>query len=285
MTIRKIALAAAATAVGLSAVAYSAIWLLGERIIARKYVTPPQDISAVSDPAVIAEGERLANIAGCLGCHSAGLNGKPFGEEAFIYRSTTANIPRLAAHYTDDDLARSIRHGVKKNGRSVIGMPSPAFFDMRDEDLVAIISYARTLPDRGENLPKSATWIRGRLELIQGLYPPEASTIKHRAKRRVYDFTKPVEHGAYLARMACSECHGLDFTGDPTSDEPGSSPDLAIAGAYSLDQFAHLMKTGEPVGGRDLRLMDDVARDRFSHFTGEEIAALHAFFAHRAETM
>lgn len=283
MTIRRIAFATIGAAAGLSALAYSTVWLLGERIIAQKYVTPPQHISAVSNPAVVAEGERLANIAGCLGCHGAEMSGKPFGQEAFIYRSTTANIPRLAARYTDDDLARSIRHGVKKNGRSVIGMPSPAFFDMRDEDLVAIISYARTLPDRGEHLPKSATWIRGRLELIQELYPPEASTIDHEAQRREYDFADVAQRGEYLAKIACAECHNLDFTGDPYSDGPGSSPDLAIAAAYAPEQFVHLLRTGEPVGGRDLRLMDDVARDRFVHFTDEEIAALHAFFVHRAD--
>lgn len=34
---------------------------------------------------------------------------------------------------------------------------------------------------------------------------------------------------------------------------------------------------GRPLSGRDLRLMDDVARSRFVHFTYSEIAALHAY--------
>lgn len=266
-------------------IGYCAIWLLGERIIARKYETPSQNISAVSDPAVIAEGERLANVAGCLGCHGEDMNGKPFGEAAFVYRSTTANVPRLASSYTDADFARAIRHGVRKNGRSVIGMPSPAFFDMRDEDLTALVSYMRTLPDRGEDLPASATWILGRLELIQGLFPPEASMIDHNATRKVYDFSDAAQRGEYLAKIACAECHNTDFTGDPYSDEPGSPPDLMIAAGYTPEQFAKLLRTGEPVGGRDLRLMGDVARSRFVHFTDDEIAALHAFFVLRADNL
>lgn len=285
MTYRQFAAAAAAAAVGVAVLAWGTIWLLGERIIARRYETPPLKIVAVSNPVTLAEGERLANIAGCLGCHGAEMNGKLFGEAPFVYRSVTANIPRLAADYSDEDLARAIRHGVRKDGRSVIGMPSPAFFDMRDEDLAAIISFARTLPDRGAKLPKSETWILGRLELLRGLYPPEASTIDHLADRRIFDFADKAQRGEYLAKITCAECHGLDFAGDPYSDEPGSSPDLSIAAAYSPDQFARLLRTGEPAGGRDLRLMDDVARDRFVHFTDDEIAALHAFFMQRGAAM
>lgn len=278
----KIASLAIGVIAGVAFLGYGAVWLLGERIISRRYETPPLDISAVTDPAVIAKGERLANIAGCLGCHGAEMNGKPFGEARFVYRSIAANIPRLASTYSDEDFARAIRHGVRKNGRSVIGMPSPAFYDMRDDDLTALISFMRTLPDRGEKLPRSETWILGRLELIQGLFPPEASTIDHNAARKNYDFSDEAQRGAYLAKIACAECHNVDFTGAPYSDEPGGPPDLAIAAGYSPEQFAKLLKTGEPVGGRDLRLMDDVARSRFIHFTDEEIAALHAFFIQRA---
>ncbi len=161
-------------------------------------------------------------------------------------------------------------------------MPSPAFFDMSDEDLAAILSYARTLPDRGENLPKSETFILGRLELMQGLFPPDASTIDHREPRRTYDFADSKQRGEYLARIACAECHGVDFTGAPGPADAKPPPDLMVAAAYTPDQFSHLMKTGEPIGGRDLRLMGDVARSRFAHFTNDEISAMHAYFVERA---
>jgi mono/diheme cytochrome c family protein len=284
MKIAKLALVVLGAAAGTAVLAYGTIWGLGERIIARKNETPPLTISASDDPATIKEGERLSNVAGCLGCHGEGMNGKLFGEAPFIYRSVSANAPRLAKTYSDEDFARAIRHGVRKNGRSVIGMPSPAFYDMRDEDLVAIISFIRTLTDRGEKLPKSGTFILGRLELIQGLFPPEASTIDHQRARREYDFSIPEQRGEYLARIACSECHGLDFKGAPSFEGEKGPPDLAIAAAYTPEQFAHLMITGEPVGGRELRLMGDVARSRFPHFTDEEIGALHAFFLARASS-
>ena len=37
------------------------------------------------------------------------------------------------------------------------------------------------------------------------------------------------------------------------------------------------MKTGVPIGGRDLGLMTTVAQDRFAYFTERELQALYAF--------
>jgi cytochrome c553 len=71
----------------------------------------------------------------------------------------------------------------------------------------------------------------------------------------------------------CTECHGDDLRG--TLD--GSTPSLAISAAYSREDFGKLMRTGEPVGGRELELMKDVALGRFAHFTEPEIDDLHAY--------
>ena len=48
-------------------------------------------------------------------------------------------------------------------------------------------------------------------------------------------------------------------------------------GRYSLDQFVRLMQTGVPRDGRDLPMIGDVARSRFSPFSAEEIEALHGY--------
>ncbi|MEQ8750533.1 MAG: c-type cytochrome [Amphiplicatus sp.] len=286
MRLRTVSIYAVAAILAVAGTVYAAIWLLGERIISRKYQSPWTPLAHSTDVFVIKEGKRLAAVAGCSGCHGDDLNGERFGEAPFIYRSVTSNLPRLAKTYTNEDFARAIRHGIKKNKKSVIGMPSPAFYDMRDEDLTAIISFIRTMPDKGGKLPTNELYILGRLEVSQGLYPPEASQIEHFKPRRVFDFADPVQHGAYLAALACAECHGLNFTGDPyAAGEPGASPDLVVASGYQREEFRHLMRTGEPTGGRDLRLMDDVARDRFVCFTDAEIDALHAFLVDRAQRL
>lgn len=263
----------------LASAAYLYVWFAGGRFLEKRYETPAEEITLPITPEEIAEGERIAGFAGCTGCHAGDLNGKDFGEALFTYRMRTANLPRLAKDWSDADFARAIRRGVKPDGRSVNGMPSPSFYDMRDEDVAKIVAFIRTKSDLGEEAPPNRTWILGRLEFLKGLYLPEATGIDQTRPRRAYDMTKPVERGEYLARIACSECHGLDFKGAAVPE--GTVPDLGIAAAYPLEDFRHLMRTGEPLGGRDLRLMDDVARGRFIHFTDAEIDALHAFFKAR----
>ena len=86
----------------------------------------------------------------------------------------------------------------------------------------------------------------------------------------------PDAEGAYLARTACAECHGVQLAGSDFA------PDLRIAKGYTREQFAHFFQTGEALGGRDLPLMSEVARNRFSHFTDEEEDALYAYLMARA---
>ena len=85
--------------------------------------------------------------------------------------------------------------------------------------------------------------------------------------------------GRYIAVLACGECHGLDQKGSPD----GGTPNLAVAKAYSLEEFTHLMRTGEAKGGRKIRsLMAGTARRRFSVFSDAEISALKSYLDARA---
>jgi mono/diheme cytochrome c family protein len=157
---------------------------------------------------------------------------------------------------------------------------------MRNEDLGKIIAFIRSKPDEGETLPASEIRILGRLDMLGGQHPPEASIIDHDRPRREFDLNDPLQHGEYLALMACSECHGLDFKGPPGEEPgPGIPPDLVVASAYTPEAFAKLMRTGAPLDGRDLGLMGEVSRGRLVHFTDEEISAVHQFLIHRAQTM
>jgi mono/diheme cytochrome c family protein len=88
--------------------------------------------------------------------------------------------------------------------------------------------------------------------------------------------------GRHLAAITCADCHGADLSGgQPTPDE--AAPALVIAGAYSLDQFRTLLRTGRPADGHRLAMMGDVARGDLSHPTDAEIASLHAYLQARAE--
>lgn len=86
---------------------------------------------------------------------------------------------------------------------------------------------------------------------------------------------------AALAACAGGECHGLELTGQQ-ADPARPVPDLLVAGACSREQFRHLLRTGEPIGGRRLGLMAEAARGRFVHLAGREVDAIYDYLAARA---
>jgi len=47
--------------------------------------------------------------------------------------------------------------------------------------------------------------------------------------------------------------------------------------AYREEEFQSFLRTGVATGGRELPLMSDVARSRFSHFADDEVRALYAY--------
>ncbi len=56
---------------------------------------------------------------------------------------TSAN---MGAAYSDGEIARLLRHGLKKDGRSVRFMPVKEVNWLPHSDIVAVISYLRTVP-------------------------------------------------------------------------------------------------------------------------------------------
>jgi hypothetical protein len=107
-----IALTIASGVIGIGIAAYGGVWLLGERILGKTYDVEPETIVIPEGADALAEGERLADITGCTGCHRPNLNGEFWGEAPFIYRFSTANLARLANTYSNEDFEIAIRHGV-----------------------------------------------------------------------------------------------------------------------------------------------------------------------------
>ena len=81
------------------------------------------------------------------------------------------------------------------------------------------------------------------------------------------------ERLAYLVR--CVNCH------HQTPKEILNAPPLIMVKTYSLAEFRTLLKTGVARNGRDMyaqgSIMGIVAREQLSHFTEDEVAAVHEF--------
>ncbi len=267
---------AAALVIVLAGMAVSYVYLRTEPLLRKTYVQPLVAIAVPNDPASIAEGKRLATIRGCFdGCHGKGLDGGYVFDDPWILRFVSPNLTQVAATHTDAELERVIRHGVRKDGKSVWFMPSTMFYHLSDEDLGKIIAFLRSVPlSEG---PATEAWIgpKWRLNLVtEGWYLPQAEEIRRDAPW-IRDQIEPSgrNRGRYLAMTICPECHGMKLEGDLE----GSTPSLAIVAAYSEEDFFRLMRTATPLGGRQLGLMGEVARARFVNFTDQEIRDLYSY--------
>ena len=262
--------------IALCAAAY--VYVGSELIVARTYDVPLTTFRAPRDAAAVDAGRRLATIYGCNNCHAAHLNGTVLWDKPGIARITAPNVSRIALEYSDAELERLIRRGVKRDGTSTWIMPAQMFSHLTDEDLGNIIAWVRSMPAVDGVAREMTLRPLGRIGLVLNEFKPVAAQVD-RSVPAVVDRANPLSHGRYLVMSACTECHGAHLEGMEIVQAPG----LIIAAAYSRDELTRLLRTGVGKGERKLGLMAEVARDDFSHFTDEEIAAIHNYLKERAD--
>lgn len=259
----------------LGAAAGGGYWWLTRRATA--IATAPLDVPADSvavptDSASLAEGERIAWLRGCHGCHADSLEGKVFVDEPRVLRLTAPNIPSAIRAYSDGELARLIRHGVTRTGRPVFAMPAATYYHLSDADLGRLIAHLRATPVREHPLAPTELRLFTMIGLVQGAVHTDAGTMDHHAPRLGdRTDTSRVARGEYLARTICAECHGPDMRGKD------ANPAIPHALGYTLPQFVSLLWDGRARDGRDIGLMGVTAQRRFSRFTHDEIEAIFAY--------
>ncbi len=239
---------------------------------------PPLQFEAPAGVAPVARGERLGKVLGCTGCHGDDLTGRPWIEdprEAILF---TSNLTRAPADYSDAELAHAIRFGARPDGSPLWEMPSHIFTHLSDPDMAPLIAWLRSLPPAGEAHPRIRFGPEGRRWIAGGEMKPIPQQVREARSEQSARLDGHHEWARYMIRATCSECHGLDLTGGGAA---GSPPDLIVVGGYSREQFRHLLRTGEPVGGRRLALMAAVARGRFVHLTEREVDAIYDYLAAR----
>ena len=266
--------------VGLVLLAAAAIWLLGgQKLSAHGARTPEHLVSPT--PAQLADAPRQLRILGCLNCHGEGLRGDLFFNQPHVATIYAPNLTVAAASATDQQLARAIRQGIGTDGRALAIMPSATYARLTDGEVAALIAAIRKLPKIDRPTPKRQVGILGRIGLLTGKFHTQPEVLPEFAAKMPLDAGSKFERGRHLVASNCAECHGPDLEGAEV--EPGVvAPDLKIAGAYDLPAFTKLLRTGVPAGDRKLKLMGDVAKKDLSHYTDEEIAAIHAYLVERA---
>lgn len=251
-------------------IAISYIYIRSNTIINKKYDVALVDVSIPHDSASIAAGKKIALTRGCYGCHNKNLSGDfyPYWETGMV----AANVSKMLPQYTDNELFRLLRHGIKKDGTGLWSMPAGMFVNLSDQDIYRLIAHLRTVPAVENKLPETAFSFKGRMKIISGEIISEVTIARQAVKKFNYPNNPTVvQQGNYLVLTTCTECHGYDLRG------AYGSPPLLIAKAYKESDFVKFMQTGKALGNRELVMMSDVCRSRFVHYSEEELKAIHAF--------
>lgn len=271
---------AGAVVAGVVVLAAAGVYLRSMQVLGRTWDLPLVPIAVPEDSSAVAEGARLAATRGCTGCHGARLEGRVFFEERGVARVVAPNLTRAVREHSVEELARVIRHGVRRDGTSVFAMPSATFAGLSDADLGRIIAFLLTVPPVDGPGYELTVGPLGRLGLATGKFTPVAAGIDHAAVGAAAAVASgrgairnPKALGRYVAGTTCAECHGTDLQGDPAL----GAPSLAVVAAYSEADFAALLRSGVASGGRELGVMQAAARERFVHLTDAEVLGLYLY--------
>ena len=267
----------------LTLLAAAAVWIISEQKLSAR--PEPRSASlAKPTPAQLADGPRQLHVLGCLSCHGKGLQGDIFMDEPGIAKIYAPNLTLVAAKASDQQLDQAIRQGIGNDGRPLLIMPSEGYQFLTDSEAAALIAAIRALPKGGKVQPAAHIGPRGRVGLAIGKFRTAPVLVSVFGNFRLADLGPQWAAGRHIVEVNCAECHGPDLKGMEV--KPGTvSADMAIAGAYDLEQFKALLRDGVAPGKKDIGMMGDVARSDFKYLKDDEIAAVHAYLVERARRM
>lgn len=256
----------------------AAVWVYWSsmQIIERQYVPEVRNLSSVTSPALLEEGERLARIFGCMdACHGDRMQGRVMDSHPMNGQLVAPNLTRAVSRRTLPELEAAVRQGIRPDGTSVFVMPASSLAAMTDRDLSAIIGFIRNYPQQVEPSGAHEYGLLTRYRIVTGDLPAEAKIRVQRPWRETFRTTES-RLGEYLATVACSQCHGQDLEGR------GAAPSLDKVHDYDRFEFVALMQRGMAPGEREVGVMTDTARKRFAHLTEDEIEALFVYLKTRS---
>jgi len=200
-------------------------------------------------------------------------------DNVMMGRLGTANLTRgrggVAATYTDEDWARVMLHGVRRDGRSVIFMPSHEF-KISAPDLADMVAYFRSLPPVDREPPPMRIGPMARVLSYIGFPLLPAELIDHQtvAFKAPLRESTPLAQGEHLATMSCAGCHKDDFTGGG-GPPPGASNITPVGiGTWTDADFMRALREHVRPNGTKL---DDAMPRAFGQMSDDELKAIFTY--------
>jgi cytochrome c553 len=278
--------------VGLVAVGVAALGLTGftaafgvsSSKMSRKYDARLTTVHVPADAEAVAWGSHLVNaVASCQDCHGADLSGTVLIDDAAAVLAApnlTSGRGGVGREFTDADWVRGIRHGVRKDGSSLLVMPSYAYANFSDRDLGALIAYLKQLPAVDNELPSKRVKPLGRVLMALGMFDEEfvAKKVPHREDYGDIEAGVTLEYGTYLANVGgCTSCHRPDLSGGPIGPAAPPAADIgrdALA-AWTLDDFRRALREGMRPDGSAIN--EAMPWRVMGNMTDDELAAVWLF--------
>lgn len=198
------------------------------------YDIPYPDLQVSTNSAVIAKGKYLVHgPAHCSNCHVSSMQdmidadaGKDIplkggvdfilGPLGVLFPPNLTPDPKTGiGRFSDGQIFRMMRHGVRPSGVSTLPLLMP-FWNMADEDLVAVVSYLRSMTPI-EHEVKAAEWtfmgkaVRVMVTSFQPIENPKPPA-------SAPPMLPTIERGEYIARYVAN-CVGCHTKRDPVTFE------------------------------------------------------------------
>lgn len=211
-------------------------------------------LKSSTDSAVIARGEYLVRgPAHCGSCHVSSyeeiikaekgeilpLKGGvkfPLGPLGFIFPlNLTPDEKTGIGRYEDGEIFRMMRHAVKPDGTSSIP-PMMPFWNMADEDVIAVVSYLRSMePVYNEVDGPDYSFIGKAVRTFASITDP---ILNPTPPSEAPPMEPTIERGEYLARYVAN-CVGCHTPRDPMTFQP-IGPEFS--GGFEMEPFPELNK-------------------------------------------
>jgi mono/diheme cytochrome c family protein len=280
-------LVAVATLAALAAAAVGTGTLLAEQRMNRHVEVQASPLALQADAPTLERGRYLYLSRGCADCHGADGAGRTFVDDGQGLVLAGPNISpgpgNVVAGYGAADWERSLRHGVKPDGRPLMIMPAEDYNRLTDADLGAIVAYVKNLPPAAGRaavlqLPLPVRALYG-LRLIDDA----ATKIDHHLPpAQPVPEGVTIEHGRYVAHM-CVGCHGKTLAGGripggppdwPAAADLRPGPQGVLARYPDAESLQRMFRSGHAPDGHRLRVMPFEALGRISDV---DVRALHLY--------
>lgn len=252
----------------------------GQRIN-KTYPTKVEAEAVPADSVSLERGHHLVLAVGrCVSCHGDNLAGKTIGDDLLFGRLASSNLTKgkggVGSTYTNADWVRSIRYGVRSDGKPLIFMPSFVFYYFSDADLGAIIAYLNSIPPADSEKAKTRIGPIGRALSLFTDFPliPAERVPRNTTRLTAVPTGVTKEYGEYLINTGgCSACHTSSLSGGvKIAGVVSANLTPTGIGKWSEADFMKVIRTGVRPDGRILSAV--MPWPEMKTLTGDELKAI-----------